>query len=39
MFLNPGIQFVIVVIMSVVFNFLLGLIVSAVVKREKSVFE
>ena len=39
MFLNPGIQFVIVVIMSVIFNFLLGLIVSAVVKREKSVFE
>ena len=39
LFLNPGMQFVIVVIMSVVFNFLLGLIVSAVVKREKPVFE
>jgi hypothetical protein len=25
--------------MSVIFNFLLGLIVSAVVKREKPVFE
>ncbi|MCE4216611.1 DUF4199 domain-containing protein [Aquirufa antheringensis] len=39
MFMNPGMQFVIVVIMSVIFNFLLGLIVSAVVKREKPVFE
>lgn len=39
LFLNPGMQFVIVVVMSVVFNFLLGLIVSAVVKREKPVFE
>ncbi|MFM6914330.1 MAG: DUF4199 domain-containing protein [Aquirufa sp.] len=39
MFMNPGMQFVIVVIMSIIFNFFLGLIVSAVVKREKSVFE
>lgn len=39
MFMNPGMQFVIVVIMSLIFNFLLGLIVSAVVKREKPVFE
>jgi hypothetical protein len=38
-FLNPGMQFVIVVIMSVLFNFLVGLIVSAVVKREKPIFE
>ena len=37
--MNPGMQFVIVVIMSVIFNFLLGLIVSAVVKREKPIFE
>ena len=39
LFLNPGMQFVIVVVMSLVFNFLLGLIVSAVVKREKPIFE
>ncbi|MFM6942820.1 MAG: DUF4199 domain-containing protein [Aquirufa sp.] len=39
MFMNPGMQFVIVVIMSIIFNFFLGLIVSAVVKREKPVFE
>jgi hypothetical protein len=39
MFLHPGIQFVIVVIMGVVFNFFIGLIVSAIVKREKSIFE
>lgn len=39
MFMNPGMQFVIVVIMSIIFNFFLGLIVSAVVKREKTVFE
>lgn len=39
LFMNPGMQFVIVVIMSVLFNFFLGLIVSAVVKREKPMFE
>jgi hypothetical protein len=39
MFMNPGMQFVIVVIMSLIFNFFVGLIVSAVVKREKSIFE
>lgn len=39
MFMNPGMQFVIVVITSLIFNFLLGLIVSAVVKREKPIFE
>jgi hypothetical protein len=39
MFMNPGMQFVIVVITGVIFNFFLGLIVSAVVKREKSIFE
>jgi hypothetical protein len=38
-FLNPGMQFVMVVLMSILFNFLLGLIVSAVVKREKPIFE
>lgn len=37
--LNPGMQFVVVVIMSIIFNFLLGLIVAAVVKREKPIFE
>ena len=37
--LNPGMQFAIVVIMSLIFNFLLGLIVAAVVKREKPIFE
>lgn len=39
LFMNPGMQFVIVVIMSLIFNFFVGLIVSAVVKREKSIFE
>jgi hypothetical protein len=39
MFMNPGMQFVVVVIMSLLFNFLLGLLVSAVVKREKPIFE
>jgi hypothetical protein len=37
--MNPGMQFVIVVIMSVIFSFFIGLIVSALVKREKSIFE
>jgi hypothetical protein len=39
LFMNPGMQFVIVVLTSLLFNFLLGLIVSAVVKREKPIFE
>jgi hypothetical protein len=39
LFMNPGMQFVVVVITGVIFNFLLGLIVSAVVKREKPIFE
>ena len=39
MFMNPGVQFVFVVITSVIFNFLLGLIIAAVVKREKPIFE
>jgi hypothetical protein len=37
--MNPGMQFVIVVVMSLIFNFLIGLIVAAVVKREKPIFE
>lgn len=37
--MNPGMQFAIVVVTSVLFNFLLGLIVAAVVKREKPIFE
>ncbi len=39
LFMNPGMQFVIIVITGVIFNFLLGLIVSAVVKNEKPIFE
>jgi hypothetical protein len=39
LFMNPGLQFVIVVITSLIFNFLLGLLVSAIVKREKPIFE
>ncbi|MFM6949312.1 MAG: DUF4199 domain-containing protein [Aquirufa sp.] len=39
MMLSPGIQFVLVVIMSVIITILLGLIVSLVIKKEKSIFE
>ena len=39
LFMNPGVQFVVVVITSLIFNFLLGLIIAAVVKREKPIFE
>ena len=37
--MGPGVQFMIIVLMSTLFLFLLGLIVSAVVKREKSIFD
>ncbi len=39
MMMGPGVQFVIVVLVTIVFMFILGLIVSGVLKREKSVFE
>ena len=39
LFMNPGIQFVMVVITSVIFCFLAGLIVSAIVKRERPIFD
>lgn len=37
--MGPGIQFMIIVIFSVLFTFLLGLIVSAILRKEKSIFE
>lgn len=39
MMLGPGVQFVTIVIASIFFMFLIGLIVSAILKREKPVFE
>ena len=39
MMMGPGIQFVIVVLVTILFMFILGLIVSGVLKREKSVFD
>lgn len=39
MMMGPGVQFVMVVLVTIVFMFILGLIVSGVLKREKSVFE
>lgn len=39
MMMGPGVQFVIVVLVTIVFMFILGLIVSGVLKREKSVFD
>jgi hypothetical protein len=37
--MGPGVQFVMVVVVTIVFMFILGLIVSGVLKREKSVFD
>jgi len=37
--MGPGVQFVIVVLVTILFMFILGLIVSGVLKREKSVFD
>lgn len=37
--MGPGIQFMIIVIFSILFTFLLGLIVSAILRKEKSIFE
>ncbi|RXK52136.1 DUF4199 domain-containing protein [Aquirufa rosea] len=39
MMMGPGVQFVIIVLISTLFIFLLGLIISAVLKKEKPVFE
>jgi hypothetical protein len=39
MMMGPGIQFMIIVFFSILFTFLLGLIVSAILRREKSIFE
>lgn len=39
MMMGPGIQFMIIVFFSVLFTFLLGLIVSAILRKEKSIFE
>ncbi|MFD3393888.1 DUF4199 domain-containing protein [Aquirufa sp. OSTEICH-129V] len=39
MMMGPGVQFVMVVVVTIVFMFILGLIVSGVLKREKSVFD
>ncbi len=39
MFTSPGIQFAMIVFLSVFFFFIFGLIVSGVLKREKSIFE
>lgn len=37
--MGPGIQFIIIVLVTIIFMFLLGLVVSAIVKREKSIFD
>jgi len=39
MMMGPGIQFLVIVFFSILFTFLLGLIVSAILKKEKSIFE
>jgi len=39
LFMGPGVQFVSIVIVSVIVFFFLGLIVSGILKREKSIFE
>lgn len=39
LFMHPGIQFISLVVSSLIFYFLLGLIVSAIVKREKPIFD
>lgn len=38
-FMGPGVQFITLVFFSVLFSFILGLIVSGIMKREKSIFE
>jgi len=39
LFIGPGVQFVAIVFMSVVLYFIYGLIVSGIMKKEKSIFE
>lgn len=39
MMLGPGVQFVFIIIASIFMTFLLSLIISAIVRREKSIFE
>lgn len=39
MMMGPGIQFMIIFFFSILFTFLLGLIVSAILRKEKSIFE
>lgn len=39
MMMGPGVQFVIIVFFTILFMFFLGLIVSGILKREKSVFD
>ena len=39
MMMGPGIQFMIIVFFSILFTFFLGLIVSAILRKEKSIFE
>ena len=39
LFMGPGVQFITLVFVSVLFFFLFGLIVSGIMKREKSIFE
>jgi hypothetical protein len=39
MFMGPGVQFVSIVVISIIFFFILGLIVSGIMKREKPIFE
>jgi hypothetical protein len=39
MMMGPGIQFIVIVFFSILFTLLLGLIVSAVLRKEKSIFE
>jgi hypothetical protein len=39
MMMGPGVQFVIIVVVTTLFMFLLGLVVSGILKREKSLFD
>ncbi|MFM1913758.1 MAG: hypothetical protein RIR51_1610 [Bacteroidota bacterium] len=38
-FMGPGAQFVMIILFSIIFHVLLGLIVAAIVKREKPIFD
>lgn len=39
MFMGPGVQMVIIVLFSIIFHVLISLVVSAVLKREKPIFD